>query len=442
MLIVIETFTVLAYQYAPFFFAVWFTGYITRWAYRIYNTAPTASHRKTYRWYFAGTSAFSIILVLASIIWWFINPPSMFIFKGQIKGLKDYEKITSSSLHFRPHLLRRLEENAPQLRNEHFLITRDKRFREEDEFDILFSKGEGRQHELSLRYYSEPNPRYKIKWDSVKKRTVLEKVSSSASSLDLFIRTAYAEEEKIHPTRKIRSLPTGATALRPADRKLIEQLQSERTDVGTKISLIERLDALDDKTLPVYLEATTAKEPFILTLMDLSRHTDEELAHKAKALVIDRFDFSSFVTAGLSSPDEKIQKNITTLIFRMDPKQAKFLLTRIPKEVKIPSKELLMKEISEGYRSRVLIPTGSSQGDRYYVQASWNPEETKVVDCLTKLFNRELISNRTLEQETALMKGRNKRFVYWYSREWALYIYDKVEQCGANATFVNGITFK
>jgi hypothetical protein len=36
------------------------------------------------------------------------------------------------------------------------------------------------------------------------------------------------------------------------------------------------------------------------------------------------------------------------------------------------------------------------------------------------------------------MRGKSQRFVYWYSKEWAMGIASRIKRCGATAEFVLG----
>jgi hypothetical protein len=84
----------------------------------------------------------------------------------------------------------------------------------------------------------------------------------------------------------------------------------------------------------------------------------------------------------------------------------------------------------------LLRPTGSSQGDRYYVRATWDPADEHEVPCLTQLFNDELASTRSVKAEAAKMKGRAERLIYWYSKDWAISISKKISDCGGKAQYV------
>jgi len=223
------------------------------------------------------------------------------------------------------------------------------------------------------------------------------------------------------------------------DKYLIHLLQEERTDVGQKIEALDKLNSLEDSQLRYYIEALTNKEPMTITLLDLSRHTDKELAFKAKILISDRFKIDDYLTQKLLS-DSKNREEAKDILFKIEKDRALKILNNIPANMVNPWFNDLKAEIELGEKSKVLIPTGSSKGDRYYVHAKWDPRNSEVVECLTRLFHTELIHNRTYEEEVKLMKGkdgrRSKRWVYWYSKDWALYIAQKIENCGGKAYFV------
>ena len=69
-------------------------------------------------------------------------------------------------------------------------------------------------------------------------------------------------------------------------------------------------------------------------------------------------------------------------------------------------------------------------------QLTWNANNATVFDCLTRLFNSELVSKRTLREESALMRGKTQRFVFWYTKDWAIHISEEIKKCGGKAEFV------
>lgn len=232
---------------------------------------------------------------------------------------------------------------------------------------------------------------------------------------------------------------------------LIDLLQDERTATETKIQVLDEVLGLDTANFKKYVEYPTRKEPMFLTILDLSRHTNRRLASKALEIANKSY-FNDIVAQQLLSDEEEISKQAhKVLASRIDSlkvleilREAREILDNRPnnEKTKIRRKlDKLKEEIDSTGGTRVLVPTESSQGDRYYVKAEWSPRERKVVDCLTELFNRALITELTLKDEERLMKGRSNRHVYWYSKDWALWIADEIERCGGRASFV-GFSFR
>ncbi|MFQ5825530.1 MAG: hypothetical protein ACE5JB_15940 [bacterium] len=432
--------TNLAFRFGPFLFALLFTLYVSRWGYKNYNKAnlrtnPPASENEinTLRLYFLGTATFGLILVIVSIIWWFNYQVSFHVFKGKIVSLKEYEKIASNDLYFKPIIITKLEKGLPQIRDEHFIFIQNKPFENNQRFKIYYSKGQGKVEEFIINYNSQIFVEFCIDWDENSGNNVLKYLTPRNQS-SLFFNSAYAQEIKWNIKQE--STPSENNRI---DSYLIDLLQEERTDIGQKIEALDKLISLGDSQLKYYIETVTYKEPMALTLLDLSRHTDKELAYKAKKLINDRFKVDDYLVQKLISNSQN-KKEAVDIIFRIEKDRALKILNSIPSNMRNSWINNIIKEIELGEKSIVLYPTGSSKGDRYYVHAKWDFKNIKVVECLTKLFYRELIHNRTYEEEVKLMKGkdnqRNERWVYWYSKEWALYIAEKIENCGGSASFV------
>jgi hypothetical protein len=203
--------------------------------------------------------------------------------------------------------------------------------------------------------------------------------------------------------------------------------------VGAKIDALDRLNGLDAAALKAYSETVTEKEPFALTLIELTRHSDRELSSKAKALA-DKAGVNQGIAAQLNSPKADVRNAAQKAVFRMSPERAETILQQT---AQTPQNRTLASQVQAGTKQRVLTPVGSAGGDRYYVKAQWDPRNQTVVNCLTGVFNRELISTRSIDDERKLMAGRSERIVFWYTQEWALGIADKIEACGGKATFPN-----
>lgn len=221
----------------------------------------------------------------------------------------------------------------------------------------------------------------------------------------------------------------------PISGESIAALQFEETVSAEKIPLIDELGGLEDENLQKCLQAITHKEVIALTIFDLSRHTNSELAEKAQAL-LERFDLAAYVDKEVDSEDEERWQGILEFLLRIEPDQAKNILEQVSFETE--EADQIVEKVSNGVH-RVLIPTDSESGDRYYVRVSWDPASAGQVSCLTALFNKELSTQRNLEQEGQKMKELNgNRWVYWYSKDWTLSMAESAEKCGAETAFVSG----
>lgn len=225
----------------------------------------------------------------------------------------------------------------------------------------------------------------------------------------------------------------------PVSAKSIASLQFEETVSSEKIHLVDLFAGLSDENLQACFQAATNKELIGLTILDLSRHTDSSLAEKAQALV-EKFNITSYVEEEIKSEDEERQQNIVKFLLRIESDQVEKILVEVSFETD-EKKNLITERVSNG-TPQILIPTASEKGDRYYVQASWDPANEEQVSCLTNLFNEELATRRTLEEEEQKMKELNgKRWVYWYLKDWVLSIADSIRKCGSEASFVSGAAF-
>jgi hypothetical protein len=169
----------LAYQYGPFLFALLFSLFITRWAYRIYQKTcvrvdpkeATDREKNTCRIYFLGTAGFSILLVIAAIIWWFLNAPVTYKFMGKIEDLKDYQKTISQSFYLKPSYVIPPDIDLPATHDDHFVIVRNKPFKKGEVFDISICNigfdGQGKKgmEKLEIKYLGKDYVVYKLKID-------------------------------------------------------------------------------------------------------------------------------------------------------------------------------------------------------------------------------------------------------------------------------------
>ena len=457
----------LAVRYGPFFFSLYFLQRVTRWAYTNYQKAlehsPTlpAKDIATQRYVWVGSFIFGVVLVSITVWWWLVYRPITYSFVGHIKNLQQYEELVSDDLYFRPHFLPTLPGDQSLLRNVDFLATQAAPFQKGQAFEVDYSKQGGPRTVLTFTYDpADAEPRFEIQYDEQSQKTVLKSVNAKAMKpqpVNAWLRTevVYAQERSAVQSRVDQGKPgtvfstkssssakssLGAFKKLPTkkpvqqDKAALDQirvLSDERQDVGAKIAAIESLQTLDPSVIRPYLSIGD-KEPFSITLLDLTRHSDHELAAKATVLS-KRLDMDGYVVQQLSSNNLEDREAGEAVLLRISNAHAQQLLSRV--NTKAPDLQKTAQDVKLG-NVQLLQPTGSINGDRYYVKVTWDPARSDVVSCLTRVFNQNLASNRTLDEEKKLMQGLNQRYVYWYDKEWAIDVAHSIKTCGADAQFV------
>lgn len=451
----------LTFQFGPFLFALIFTIWISRWGYKKYNEVckrkgPPASddEKRTVKNYFQITTYFGLALVIVSVVWWWHSQGANHIYAGRIEGLRDYHATLSHTLFIKPVHQAPADIDLPVFHQDHFLITQHSPFREAQCFDITIIKRDnsGQSEPIietfEIPYVKEGYVRLKYSIDPSTGKPGLKVISKEPflSSLEI-VRSAFAldigdfikkSNKKIYEEQKKVIKNTRDDIKKNQELSISEhimRLQNERTNVSGKIDALNSLNALSEEKLNEYLIATLVPEPLPITLLDLTRHTDETLSSKAGQFVESHIDIIKYL-------DRVIEKNsfqpeeLAEMILRLDEKTAKSVLDNFAVIKKYPwAIDLRSKLEKQEIKLNTLIPTASYSGDRYYVEATWDSSNKEVVDCLTALFHIELIHDRTFEQEKEIMKDRSERWVYWYSKNWALLISKKIEACGAASNF-------
>lgn len=450
------TWTKLSYQYGPFFFAILFLMVITRWAYKIYRRAnlrtdppASAKEKNTYQYYFIATASFGMLLVIAAVTWWWINQPSIYVFRGEIVDLKDHQRIESFDFYLKEETRTIKAEGEGEdedltFKKQKFIYIQNDPIAEGHIFSFIYCVKNRPQKPVQLQYKPGTIGKYEIEYDTLKHRNVLKyigPIADAAAQSDggsFLFSTAYAQPEP--PIKQMESayqkMKQQYVDFDRSPENLVHLLQDERTDVGRKIEVLDIINNMDDEQFREFMEISTTKEPMALTILELGRHTDKELAYKARRIMTNRVDFQNDLTGKLLSDDPAARETAASVLLRIKKPRAEGILNNMPEQEQTPWIMELKEKIASGDNSKVLIPTGSRRGDRYYVRANWDPDERDVVDCLTRLFNKELVTERTLEEEMEIMSGRDERLVYWYSKEWALTMASEIEKCGGTATFV------
>ncbi len=222
----------------------------------------------------------------------------------------------------------------------------------------------------------------------------------------------------------------------------VMNLQSGWTKASDKIAILEQWTKLKAEDLKVCLHADTEMEPIGLTLMDLSRHTNAELATKAKAFA-EQFDPVAYVNAKLELKPQNYQQDIVFFLLRIEPTHSREIFNKAKFQAEdSQDKSYIEKIVFNGLIKTlfptVLIPTDSDKGDRYYLKITWNAESMEPADCLSKIFKEVLLSEGSAGQKKMMQMKKGTRWIYWYSKDWVIDLSRSVVECGGKVFFVKG----
>ena len=413
-----------------------------------------------------------------------MHPPSRFthyIFAGRINDLEEYEKLASKSLYFRDYIpISTADNQQPKLRDVYFLLASDKPFEADETFEVHYYKdGSNTRERFAIDFDMKREAHYRIDYDKESDKHVMKLVDATETSdtnvlpLSTFFPAAQAEEggvgvagmsEQVEEQvfRSVASLSENDVA----KSAIIGQLQNDRTTVGRKIDLMGVLQGEDPKVIADYLMYATDREPMIVTIWDLSRHTDPQLAAKSRSL-IENFDVENYVRAELKSEDETRTERAAILLSRLEPGLASRLLEKA-NIGDFPAKEVPPH--------RQLVPTGTGYGDRYYFvtelksgefEGGWAGDVLGFTDCWKKVYSEEMewrvqqgvnqgmmqiVGETGLENAVDVANWAERsigdvwneivavsgKYKWRDSKEEALKVVDQIERCGGEAHFVDG----
>lgn len=436
-------YTELVFKYGPFAFAVLF-GLVALWLIRGAKEAASSVEpvvRPLAKQYWTAAIVAGITCIVFAAIGthhWLKIAESTHIFRGEIMDLADYEQVDADDFYLRTQPKKVLLDGVV-LRNEHFAVIRDRPFVRGDVFEITYFKvGAAKRAILKFEYLTEAYPTYRIEYDEKAGAIELVKVPLQAVARATKVMTSpFAAQAQTIPVLGATLLMSPQQAQRAVlaqsvvALRLVGLLQDARTPVGAKIDLLDRLRAMDAATLKAYAETVVNRELFALSLIELTGHSDKELASKAR-MVVEKSDAELVLARELSSPKADVRTAAEQALFRVSQDRAERILKQAPAS---PRTQALSTQVRSGAKQQILTPVGSATGDRYYVQANWDPNNEKTMKCLSELFNKELTSNRSPAEEEKLMKGRSERIAYWYTKEWVLAMAEKIRGCGGKASF-------
>lgn len=315
-------------------------------------------------------------------------------------------------------------------------------------FTLIYGKQGREEHDtLEIVYSDRQQPvKYRVEWEDERGCNVLKEKGRQQSQSELkamevsilalaAATPVWAGTAKTLPLSKtLETFPPPQPNKDVTQDFIISDLQNERSSVGTKIKALDALANWPDDDIRRLASKITPKEPMLATLIDLGRHSDKELASKARRVTA-RVDIEKLLERSLRSDEQLQVKGALTTLQRIEKNQALQILERADAK-KSPSLKAFSEQIQSGKATQLLRPVGSAGGDRYYVKAEWNPQDSSAVECLTELFNRRLLARRSLEEEREFMEKRQERYVYWYDKDWALDMAMEIERCGGTASFV------
>ncbi len=431
----------LAFQYGPFFFSVLFSLFIPKTIHGHIAKAKDPREKKVYIRIYQLAFAFGIALVVASVGWWFVRFPYTYVFAGKFCNLDDYVMLNSDSLFFKPvNLPFAGEEDL--VKNVEFMIMQNNPFRKGQQFSLYLKKEGGEKKRLSFPFESEEDTEFEIKYIESKNDYEIASLSpkedaqlrkpESLSPHPFLGAFLYAEE--LEPISAAMAGPEPYFSPQAQNfQQYIKLLQEEGTAVGLKIRVLHGLKSLSDDAFKELIETHTPKEPVVLTLLDLSRHSDRELAYAADVL-LKRLDVAGYLITKLLAADKNSREEAETILFRIEKDLADKVFLAIPQTNKTPWIQNLQNEVVSGKKSRVLYPTGSNAGDRYYIFVEWTGKQ--VPECLAQKFAKEILFT-SAEKELAALRNQSSRWVYAENKENALRLAGEILDCGAKAQFAS-----
>jgi hypothetical protein len=364
----------------------------------------------------------------------------LYVFRGYIRNLNEAEQIWSDTAYLRRRFdPATVDENqVQQTRDEEFVVVSPTAFAKDAKFPIKFLKAQGRVRLLYAKY-DDQSPDYTVHYDPEHDTTVLQKADAGTEyrphiHFGEIVESAYADST---PQKQFQAQGTEPKAGAPQNftqEELWSSLQADRVFVGREILAIDWLRRLPPATLKQQIGLIGPQEPMLLSVLDLTRHSDQELSYKAKAL-IKSISASEVLRDMVLSRDAQTQAAAARALLRIDRALSQAALAGIspPSLGPVRTAKTLLES---GKPPRLLSATSSSAGDKFWITARWNKNDAKVTECLTDLFHQQLeaANTRSLADERALMRS-GRRVAYWYEKAWVLLMADKIEKCGGASTF-------
>ncbi|MGE5049048.1 MAG: hypothetical protein ACM3PC_10790 [Deltaproteobacteria bacterium] len=436
-----------AFEYGPFYFAVLLlltVSTVTGRAYRTVCQRPGATKQEidAHRRVFESSFAVGLVLVVVSVVWWIAARPKVYMYTPVVRDLREYETVLSGrNVYFQAEPTSLIDDDGAQKRSEHILVVQDHPFSPGQRFQLEFAKDHKSRGTYDLEYVDgEKEPTFVWTFNPDTGKNELKRPQKSAMRLDLLVKPAFAAEAHVGPIAQAeRASPTrvlpapgrsSQTASLPGECAPFAVLSRPNASVGARIVAAEEVLALPDAVARGCVRNTPQGLDLAVSVKNLTRHSDPELANRAGAVAKKIGWEDAFVTA-LRSSDVARRRPAERAVQELEPSDSYRVLDKAGL-----SQAGKPRPAADGLPQRP-IPTGTSYGDRYYVRASWDAGDAKVVDCLTNLFNSALDARRSLDEEKRLMRGRASRVVYSVEQDWAEHISAEIAKCGARPSYIS-----
>jgi hypothetical protein len=324
-----------------------------------------------------------------------------------------------------------------------FFCFQMKPFKEGQEFILLHKKTGGKLGRAEIKFSKQSDLQYEIVFDESTGKNILKLKTEIARKgigySGLLYAGVFPQERQIPFNKELilqKRLDDEALG------RMIEILQEETSDLGKKIEIVDHLSFMAEnpelrEPFENILKIITPKEPVLLTLLDLTRHTDRELAYKCRRLLHDQYHFEMHLKERIGSNDEALHEGLEVILFRIERELLVDMMESIPIERRSGFYFRIMEMIESGRKSRVLKPTGSARGDRYYMEINWDRDNPDSVQRLSEIFTELFHQGRTLEEERNLMREQGSRILWRHSKQELLSFVDPIEECGGNVTFIS-----
>lgn len=460
----LEQLTHLTYQFGPFAFALIFLFWLARWIQKKWQDAETRDPPagKVEKWTlllsFVGTYLFGVFLAVVSVYWWWTHQPRYF-YEGKIEEVSEVQTLDGEGF-----FARNVYYPQAPLRDIQFLIVQSEPFVQGQKIFLAHVRDHKLERErLTMTVNLGERPVYVMVYDEVKQQWSLQKQASLQSKNDTggpfgdLISSALAESLRAlspiepPPSRELLSprviapvtltVPAtknqGSSEISPKLLGFAEALQNPSTLVSRKIEVLNALTSTSTLDLHEFLLLAPApnrslREPMFVTLMDLTRHTDLEAAFKAANVLSKAPLPTSYFSDALASKNSTSLKDSVSQFLRLDPKYADLLVKDLEKNTHSDVSPL-KQALKEGAHWKLLVPTGTSSGDRYYLKALWSANDTKVSKCVTSLSSSSFLFQGSKDVEKVVSSA----WVVFDSDKFAiLKMAQDVEKCGAKYSFV------